>query len=67
MEKPLTIKIQEIEQKLIDIINDSEMPPYIMLNILSGLYNKIQSADNQMVEQYLREQNMKKVKKGSDR
>ncbi len=67
MEKPLTIRVKEIEEQLIKVINESGLPPFILLNIMGNITSQIQEIDTKEVNDYIKEQNMKKVKKGSDK
>lgn len=67
MEKPLTIRVKEIEEQLIKVINESGLPPFILLNIMGNITSQIQEIDTKEVNDYIREQNMKKVKKRGDK
>jgi len=63
MEKPLTIRVKEIEEQLIKVINESGLPPFILLNIMGNITSQIQEIDTKEVNDYIREQNMAQVKK----
>lgn len=63
MEKPLTIRVKEIEEQLVKVINESGLPPFILLNIMGGITSQIQEIDTKEVNDYIREQNMEQVKK----
>ena len=63
MEKPLTIRVKEIEEQLIKVINESGLPPFILLNIMGNITSQIQEIDTKEVNDYIREQNMTQVKK----
>lgn len=52
MEKPFTLVIQEIEQKISDIINEANLPAYVLKSILQGLYEQIEVMDQQIIEEY---------------
>lgn len=67
MEKPISIKVKETTDKLIQEINVSELPTYIIIKILEDLTRQVVELDNELVEQYIKEQNMNKTKKGSDK
>lgn len=56
MNKPFTIIIQETEQKIVEIINNSQLPAYVLKNILQGIYAEIERVDNQEIAKYNEEQ-----------
>lgn len=41
MEKPITIQINEFENKLTELINGSELPPFVLKPILKDFLNEI--------------------------
>lgn len=63
MEKPLTIKVKEVEEQIIKVINESGLPPFILLQIMNGITSQIQEIDTKEVNDYIRKQNMEQVKK----
>ena len=69
MEKPLTIKLKETEEQFVKVVNESGLPPCLLLNIVGNVYTQLQQLDTNEVENYVREQNMAQVKKkkGSDK
>ena len=70
MDKPLTLMIKETTDIIINDINKSGLPAYVLINILSDVINQIRMADEQNVQEYIRQQNMKQIKKdkkGSDK
>lgn len=52
MEKPFTIKVQEIEQEIIKIINKSELPAYVLKTMFQNIYNQIEMIDNEEMKKY---------------
>mgnify|MGYP003571615599 CR=1 FL=1 len=66
MNKPFTIKTQEAEQKIVEIINNSQLPAYALKNILQGIYAEIDRVDNEEIAKYNEEQE-KSQKKESDK
>lgn len=66
MNKPFTIQIQETEQKIVEIINNSQLPAYVLKNILQGIYAEIDRVDNEEIAKYNEEQE-KSQKKESDK
>ena len=63
MEKPLTIKLKEVEEQLVKVINDSGLPPCLLLNIIGDINSQLQELDSKEISDYVREQNMSQVKK----
>lgn len=64
MEKPLTLTVKEIENQLVKVINESGLPPFILLNIIEGIQRQLLELDAQQVRDYIES---KKNKKGSDK
>lgn len=49
-EKPLTITYEELKQKIVKDINESNLPPLIIRPILENMLNQIISAEKQQYE-----------------
>lgn len=67
MEKPLTLKIQEVEEKLINILNESKLPAYCMKKLLEDIYKQIDNLDIQQMKEYMQQENKKETNKESDK
>lgn len=67
MEKPLTLLVQELEQKLIDNINESKLPHYVIMKVLESIHKQVQENDTEIIKQYFQEEEQKKSKKGDDK
>ena len=52
MEKPFSLKVQELEQKLIDDINSSQMPAYVLKTILKDIYMQIETSESEEIKEY---------------
>ena len=52
MNKPITVKYEEFKQKLADVINDCEMPPFMIEPILNEFLIETHNCARQ---QYLRD------------
>ena len=52
MEKPFTIKVQETEQEIIKVINNSNLPAYVLKTIFQNLYNQLEEIDNKEMQKY---------------
>jgi len=66
MNKPFTMRIQEAEQKIVEIINNSQLPAYVLKNMLQGIYAEVERVDNEEIAKYNEEQE-KSQKKESDK
>ena len=66
MNKPFTMRIQEAEQKIVEIINNSQLPAYVLKNILQRIYEEVERVDNEEITKYNEEQE-KSQKKESDK
>lgn len=66
IKKPFTIIVQETTQNLVEIINNSQLPTFVLKNILQGIYAEIDRVDNEEIAKYNEEQE-KSQKKESDK
>lgn len=41
MEKPITMRIDELKNTLIGVINSSELPPFLLEPIIKNLYEEV--------------------------
>lgn len=57
MNKPLTVQIEETKQNLVNVINNSGLHPYILDNILKGLYDEMHILLTNMTKQEVDEYN----------
>ena len=68
MEKPFTIRIKEFSEKLIEEINSSNLPVYVLKNEIEKVYAELNRIDEEEIKKYneslLNENNQKKSKKG---
>lgn len=69
MEKPLTLLVQDLKEKLINVINESKLPHYVIMKVLEDIYKQVQDNDTEIIKQYFQEQEkeQKKSKKGDDK
>lgn len=63
MEKPFTLKVDEFTEKLVNVINESEMPAFVVLNVLQTVCIQIKQSDELLVSKYKNEENNKKGNK----
>lgn len=52
MEKPLVIRVQETETKIINIVNESGLHSYILKNILEKIFNQLNEIELNEIKQY---------------
>lgn len=52
MVKPFTLKVQETEQEIVNILNKSEIPAFCLKQILQNLYKQLEDIDHQEIEKY---------------
>lgn len=68
MEKPFTVRIKELEEKLIEEINSSKLPVYVLKNEIEKIYAELNRIDEEEINKYneslLNENNQKTQKKG---
>lgn len=62
MDKPFTLKIQETEKKIVEIINSSQFPAFVLKQILQGIYNEIDKVDMEEIQKYQEENKKRRVK-----
>ncbi len=67
MNKPFTLQVQEIEQKLVEDINNSQLPAYVLKTILQNMYNQLEMIEQEEIAKYNEEQEKKSQKKESDK
>ena len=59
MEKPLGIRIEELKKQLADVINSSNLHPYILDNILKDIYQEVHMVYQSQLSKELEEYNNK--------
>lgn len=52
MEKPFTLRVKEIESKIVDILNKENLPFYISKIIINNVFNDIDKADIEEIKKY---------------
>lgn len=65
MEKPLAIRIQETENELVKIINNSGLHSYILKNILEKIFNQLNEIEINEIEEWKKEKENEKNDKKS--
>lgn len=55
MDKPFTLKIQETEKEIVEIINSSQLPAFVLKQILQGIYNEVNRIDEEEIKKYQEE------------
>jgi hypothetical protein len=52
MIKPFTLHIKEVEEDIISKLNDAKIPYYVSKIILKDIYNIINDAENEEIQNY---------------
>lgn len=70
MEKPFTIRIKEFSEKLIEEINSSNLPVYVLKNEIEKVYAELNHLDEEELNKYneslTNENNQKNSKERTD-
>lgn len=70
MEKPFTIRIKEFSEKLIEEINSSKLPVYVLKTEIEKIYAELNRIDEEEINKYneslSNENNQKKLKERTD-
>lgn len=68
MEKPFTIRIKEFSEKLIEEINSSKLPVYVLKTEIEKIYAELNRIDEEEINKYneslSNKNNQKNSKKG---
>ena len=68
MEKPFTIRIKEFSEKLIEEINSSNLPVYVLKTEIEKIYAELNRIDEEEINKYneslLNENNQENSEKG---
>lgn len=65
-QKPFALMVQETEQKIVEIINNSQLPAYVLKIMIKELYQQLENIEIEEIEKYNEEQE-KSQKKESDK
>ena len=52
MNIPFTLQVQETEEQLVKTLNNSNLPAYVLKNILKELYQQIEQLEINEIEKY---------------
>jgi len=56
MNKPFSLIVSETEQKVVEIINNSQLPAYVLKTILQNLYTQVENIEIEEIKKYNEEQ-----------
>lgn len=62
MNKPITLIVNETRDKIVENINNAQLPAYCVKIILQQVLNEIERIDNEEIEKYQNELNKIKEK-----
>lgn len=60
MDKPLSLIVQEAEQGIVEIINKSQLPAYVLKKMLQEIYAEVERIESEEIKKYNEEQEAKK-------
>ena len=52
MDKPFSIIVQETEQEIINTINKSNLPAYVLKNIFKEIYQQLENIEQEEIDKY---------------
>lgn len=55
MDKPFTLKVNDLQQNIIKLLNEAQMPYYVLKNILVEIVKEIEKEDGEEITKYLNE------------
>lgn len=67
MNKPFTLQVQEAQQEIVNTINKSNLPAYVLKIILKELYQQVEQLEINEIETYKQQEEKKPKKKESDK
>lgn len=68
MEKPFTLRTNDLKEEIVKLINEANMPCYVLKNVMFEIIRMIEETDGQEITKYFEEQNKnKKPEKGDDK
>ena len=59
MNKPFTLKLEELKNKIVEDINNAELPAFNVEIILQEIYKTIEELDKQEIDNYYKENEQK--------
>lgn len=63
MNQPFTLKLEDLKNKIIEDINEAELPAFCVTIILQEILKTIQEIDKQEIQKYYEENENKKEEK----
>ena len=60
MEKPFTIKANDLHQDILKLLNEAKMPCFVLKTIMNDIIKEIEDADGVEITKYLNELNKDK-------
>jgi len=67
MNKPFTLVVKEVEEKIVETINNSNLPAYVLKKILQDLFQQLEIAEHNEIEKYNEELKNNANKEESDK
>ena len=60
MNKPFSLIVQETQQGIVEIINKSQLPAYVLKKMLQEIYTEVERIESEEIKKYNEEQETKK-------
>ena len=60
MEKPFTLQVNDLKENIVKLINEANMPCYVLKNVMIEIIKMIEDTDGQEITKYFEEENKKK-------
>ena len=52
MEKPFTLKVEDLVKNIAEVINNANLPAYVIKNVLEKTYQEVDNLDRQEINEY---------------
>ena len=60
MGKPFTLQVNDLKENIVKLINEANMPCYVLKNVMIEIIKMIEDTDGQEITKYFEEENKKK-------
>ena len=68
MEKPFTLQVNDLKENIVKLINEANMPCYVLKNVMREIIEMINATEGQEITKYFEEMKTKEnSKKGDDK
>ena len=68
MGKPFTLQVNDLKENIVKLINEANMPCYVLKNVMREIIQMINATEGQEITKYFEEMKIKEnSKKGDDK